>query len=152
MPSNFIAVRESYRYPHHPRINFEEVCRSVFDRYYHVYIARLQNSGYVFPPPNRYREQFGTHLPASFICSKEEGSFFDPGQQFRYLVFLYDENASDVRVFIARYHVQRRGEVDLFGEGAYGINVRLLRGVTVVVVAVPTLEVDSITSEGVIRL
>jgi hypothetical protein len=152
MPSNFIATLEQVVFPINDHFDLREICQSVFERYYQSYVARLQGSGYEFPPSPRYLRQFGHHLPASLICTEKGGSVFDPGVKYRCLVFVNDGEASRVDMYIGRYVVHVGKLVQVFGEGPLGINVSLRGDVTVVVVAVLLDDVESLTSVDVLRL
>ena len=153
MQSSYIATLDNLQFPRHSIHNLSDICQSAFDRFYQVYVARLVNSGYQFPPVARYSEQFGGHrLPASCIVTKSGGFFFDPGVVNRCLVFLSDGHEPVVRVYIARGVVYKSAGLDLFGEGAGVLPVRLRGDATAVVVAVPTDALDGLTSEGVTRL
>ena len=152
MQSNYIATLYNIRFPRNDRFDFRKICQSVFDRYYQTFVARLQASGYEFPPNPRYLEQFGHRLPASFICTREGGLIFDPGVAGRCLVFINGGEDTHARVYTARCVVHKGEELELFGEGPYSISVKLIDDVTAVVIVVPSDDIDGLTSEGVTRM
>jgi hypothetical protein len=152
MPSSYIASLFNIRFPQNDRYDLSEICKSVFDRYYKGFVSRLQASGYEFPPVARYPLQFGEPLPSTFICTKQGGLEFDPGVGKRCLVFINDGEDMVARVYLVRSVTHKGGGLELFGEGPFGISVKITGDATAAVVVVPIDEVEALTSEGVTRL
>jgi hypothetical protein len=151
MPSNFLLDNRSLEYPVSNDYDLRGFHREIYNRYYSAYIRRLQSVGYSFPSVHPVREAFGSDLQSSFISKKSEGLYLDPGTDKRWLSFVALDG--ELLMFVARYVIRAKNVVQLFGDGAEGIQFDLKDDdVTVSGCVVSRADIRGLESAGVFVL
>ena len=132
-------------------VDLREISQSILDRYYSAFIKRLQCAGYSFPPRNRYNTQFDQFISSTLVVSRDNGSIYDPGPEYRCLVFVFAGKELDA-VILGRSTVHRGNYLAVFGDAPQGVDIHIENDVRVTVVAVRSEDARRIQGGGVYRI
>jgi hypothetical protein len=149
--NKYLINIQNIEFPANERYNFKLLAQSILNRHYASFISRLQHTGYSFPAPNHYREQFEIPEPASFLATNKLGLAVQPRFNYRWLIFHLEEGHPVFR-YIARQIVQEGANDVLFGDHSQGMYIKLGSKDVLEGVAVPLTSIDALLGPAVIKI